>query len=156
MICDVKLEPRETIIRLKQYWTFARSLRFPLNSFLCFRERKKKQFCTKPHIQSFRNCWEARNRKKEERNRFLSLISVHFVLSLVDEFCLIFKWRVFSSLVQQVFRRLIFNFFWRSLTEIYEKSFATLRSVIFFRDKKKGASHKTFNECGINKNKWHW
>lgn len=42
-----------------------RSLRFPLISiFSVLFRAKKKLFRTKPHIQSFRNCWEARNRKE--------------------------------------------------------------------------------------------
>lgn len=62
---DVKLEPQKQSMRqLKQSRMFA-ALPPHFNFFFsCVSSEEKIVFCTKPHIQSFRNCWEARNRQE--------------------------------------------------------------------------------------------
>lgn len=95
IIYDVKLFNRKNNQRasklLKQYWMFVALP--PHFSFFCF-EKEKKTVCTEPHIQSFRNCWEARNRRREKPLLEFNFSSFCSVFSWWI-FCIIFKWRVF-------------------------------------------------------------
>lgn len=84
---DVKLEPQKQSTRqLKQSRTFA-ALPPQFNFFSFVSSEEKIVFCTKPHIQSFRNCWEARNRK--ETKPLLEFLQFFRFWSLS---WLIFKW----------------------------------------------------------------